>query len=102
VRYDVSIKPDGSRFYSVWVGSNYIVLEASDDGMIVVTEFEVEIVTIKTALDVDTVAKNLYAYIATNRATFRDLSEDEWQDVGHTGATSTRKPKLIVTQKAMF
>jgi len=102
VRYDVNIKPDGSRFYSVWIGSNYIILEASDDGVIVVTEFEVEIITIKTALDVDTVAKNLYAYIATNRLDFRELSREEWQDVGHTGVISTRKPKLVVTQKAMF
>ena len=102
MRYDVNIKPDGSRFYSVWIGSNYIILEASDDGVIVVTEFEVEIITIKTALDVDTVAKNLYAYIATNRLDFRELSREEWQDVGHTGVISTRKPKLVVTQKAMF
>jgi len=101
MKYDVQINPDGSRFYSVWVGSNYIVLEASDDGMIVVTEFKVEIVTIKTALDVDTVAKNLYAYIATNRLHFRDLSKSEWEDIGHTGV-STRKPKPVITQKAMF
>ena len=80
MKHNILHRPDGSRWYTVWVGSNYIT----------------------TALDVDDVAKNIVAYIAANRTTFRDLSEDEWQDVGHTGSISTRKIKPVVTQKAMF
>jgi hypothetical protein len=102
VKHNVLHRPDGSRWYTVWVGSNYIVVQASPSGVIALTEFAVSFATITTALDVDDVAKNIIAYIAANRTTFRDLSDSEWQDVGHTGVVSTRKPKPVVTQKAMF
>jgi hypothetical protein len=78
------------------------VVQTSHSGVITLTEFAIPFATIKTALDVDTVAKNIIAYIASNRVNFRDLSEGEWQDVGHTGVASTRKPKPVITQKAMF
>ena len=102
MKHNVLHRPDGSRWYTVWVGSNYIVVQASPKGIIALTEFAVVFATITTALDVDDVAKNIIAYIAANRTDFRDLSENEWQDLGHTGVISTRKPKLVVTQKAMF
>ena len=102
MKHNILHRPDGSRWYTVWVGSNYIVVQASPKGTIALTEFAIPFATIATALDVDSVAKNVIAYIAANRTTFRDLSEDEWQDVGHTGSISTRKIKPVVTQKAMF